>query len=199
LDRKRQTTRRLISSLGFCLVLLSLAGGCGRKQAEKEKAAARTPLVTIGEDQSVSSVPAWRAPLIEVTEANATALRKRAEAALKSGQLYGDTNDAEAAIPLYLALQKHAPQDARVRKGMHEALVALVEEGRDALVAIDGDPQELRHAHEVAAVAWKRSSTGSTARTRRRMPTSWARSRSMPGASVKRRKPPAPSPTSARR
>ena len=153
MDRKRQTTRRLTSSLGFCLVLLALVGGCGRKQADKEKAAARTPLVTIGEDQSVSSVPAWRAPVIEVTEANATALRKRAEAALKSGQLYGDANDAETAIPLYLALQKHAPQDARIRKGLREALVALMEEGRDALVAIDGDPQELRHAHEVAAVA----------------------------------------------
>lgn len=133
-------------------MLLVLAGGCGRKQ-EQEKAAARAPLVTIGEDQSVSSVPAWRAPAIEVTDANAKALRKRAEAALKSGHLYGDANDADAALPLYLALQKHAPKDANIRRGSREALLALLDEGRDALAAIDDDPQELRHAHEVAAVA----------------------------------------------
>ena len=133
-------------------MLLAFAGGCGRKQ-EQDKAAARTPLVTIGEDQSVSTVPAWRAPVIEVTDANAKALRKRAEAALKSGDLYGDANDADAAIPLYLALQKHAPQDTNIRRGSREALLALLDQGRDALVAIDTDPQELRHAHEVAAVA----------------------------------------------
>lgn len=153
MNRKRKTTRRLAWSLALGLMLLPLASGCGRKQADKEQAAARAPLVTIGEDQSVSPVPAWRAPDIEATDENATALRKRAEAALESGHLYGDATDVGAAIPLYLALQKHAPQDARIRKGAREALLALVDEGRDALAAIDDDPQELRHAHEVAAVA----------------------------------------------
>ena len=152
MNRKRQSTRRLTRSLRLCLVLVVFAGGCG-KQTEKEKAATRAPLVTIGEDQSVSPVPAWRAPVVEVTDANVTALRKRAETALEAGHLYGGASDVDAAIPLYLALQNHAPQDPGIRRKLREALLALVDEGRDALAAIDDDPQELRHAHEVAAVA----------------------------------------------
>lgn len=137
---------------GLCFALACLAG-CGRKQAEQDNTSARAPAVTIGEDQSVSPVPPWRAPAIEVTQDNAAALHKRAQAALAAGQLYERTDEGEPAIPLYLALQKHAPQDHRVRRGLREALLALVEEGRDALAAIDYDPQELRHAHEIAAVA----------------------------------------------
>jgi len=135
------------------LVLAAVVCGCGRKESEQEKSAERTPLVTIGEEQAVSPVPAWRAPAIEVTDANAAALRRRADAALKSGHLYGGAADVEAAIPLYLALQKHAPQDADIRRGLRQALLAVLEEGREALQAIDDDPQELHHAHEVAAVA----------------------------------------------
>lgn len=153
MNRKWQTTRQLTWRLGLCLVVLCGVAGCGRKQSGKDDAATRAPLVTIGEDQSVSPVPAWRAPSIEVTDANAASLRKRAEAAQKAGHLYGEDGDTEAAIPLYLALQKHAPQDARIRDGLRSALLALVDEGREALVAIDDDPLELRHAHEVAAVA----------------------------------------------
>jgi formylglycine-generating enzyme required for sulfatase activity len=137
----------------LCLVVLAGLGACGRRQAEADKAAIRTPLVTIGADQSVSPVPAWRAPTIDVTGDNVSALRRRADAALKSGHLYGGSDEGDAAIPLYLALQKHAPNDARAARALAEAVLALVDEGREALAAIDDDPQELRHAHEVAAVA----------------------------------------------
>jgi len=146
-----RTTRQWIWQAGLCLVLLGAMAGCGRKQAEKDRAAA-APLVTIGADQTVSPVPAWRAPVIEVTDATLAALRKRAEAALKAGHLYGG-DEAQAAIPLYLALNKHAPQDERIRQGLKDSVLALIDEGRAALAAIDTEPLELRHAHEVAAVA----------------------------------------------
>lgn len=139
-------------SLGLGLAL-TCAAGCGRRQAEEEKASAPEPLVTIGQDQSVSPVPAWRAPAIAVTDANATALRKQAAAALKAGHLYGGEQEAEAAIPLYLALQQYSPRNERIRDGLRESLLALLDEGRKALNAIDYDAQELRHAHEVGAVA----------------------------------------------
>jgi formylglycine-generating enzyme required for sulfatase activity len=148
----RQTIRQTTWRTALCLALLACIAACGRKQAEQE-GSARAPVITIGEDQLVSPVPPWRAPAIEVTDANAVALRKRAEAALKAAQLYGGVDESQAAIPLFLALQKHAPQDERIRRGLRESLLALIDEGRDALVAIDYDPQELRHAHEVAAVA----------------------------------------------
>lgn len=141
-----------------CLVALACNPGCERKRAVEDAAATRAPVVTIGAAQSVSPVAPWRAPDIEVTNANAAALRKRAAAALKQGYLFAREGDASAdpagaAIPLYLALQKHAPDDVRIRQGLADSLRALLEEGNDALVAIDVDALELRHAHEVAAVA----------------------------------------------
>ncbi|WP_455423540.1 SUMF1/EgtB/PvdO family nonheme iron enzyme [Agrilutibacter terrestris] len=144
---------RRACGIGACVALLAAMAACGRREKEADKAADRAPLVTIGADQSVSPVPAWQAPRVEVTAANAGALRKRAEAALKAGQLYGGTDPAAAAIPLFLALKQHAPDDARIARGLREAQLALVDEGREALAAIDEDPEELRHAHEVAAVA----------------------------------------------
>jgi formylglycine-generating enzyme required for sulfatase activity len=146
-----RTIRQRTWQVGLCLTLVGCVAGCGRKQAVKDRAVV-APLVTIGADQSVSPVPPWSAPVIEVTDATSAALRKRAEAALKAGHLYGG-DEAQAAIPLYLALNKHAPQDARIRQGLQDSLLALIDEGRMALVAIDIDPLELRHAHEVAAVA----------------------------------------------
>ena len=140
-----------IWQVGLCLALVGCVAGCGRKQAEKDRAVL-APLVTIGADQSVSPVPAWRAPAIEVTDSTTAALRKRAEVALKAGHLYGG-DEAKAAIPLYLALNMHVPQDERIRQGLKDSLLALIDEGRAALVAIDTEPLELRHAHEVAAVA----------------------------------------------
>ncbi len=139
-------------NLGLCFALLAMAA-CGREQAEDEKAVQRAPVVTIGEEQAVSSVPAWRPPAIEVTQANAAALLKSAEAALKAGELYGGDAEATTAIPLYLALKRHAPEDPRIARGLRQSLLALLQEGRDALAATNNEPDELRHAHEVAAVA----------------------------------------------
>ncbi|GAB3385607.1 SUMF1/EgtB/PvdO family nonheme iron enzyme [Lysobacter fragariae] len=133
----------------LCLVALVGVGACGRKEAAGP-ATDDAPLVTIGADVSVSPVPPWRAPRIEVDESNITDLRKRAAAALKQYRLYAD---ADSAIPLYLALVRHAPEDAAMRRGLTDSLGALLKEGREALAAIDDEPQELRHAHEVAAVA----------------------------------------------
>src|SRR5688572_27478839 len=69
-----QTIRQTTWRSALCLALACIAA-CGDKQAEQE-ASARAPVVTIGEDQLVSPVPPWRAPTIEITDANAVALRK---------------------------------------------------------------------------------------------------------------------------
>jgi formylglycine-generating enzyme required for sulfatase activity len=134
-----------------CIVVLALSAGCSRKPAApSDAAAARAPIVTISADQAVSPVPPWQAPAIEVTDANAAELRKQAAAALKADRLFEGPADA---IPLYLALRRHAPADDRVRAGLAESLRALLKQGDAALAGIDDDPVELRHAHEVAAVA----------------------------------------------
>lgn len=139
-----------------CLAALAAASGCQRDSAADPASASPAPLVTIGAEQSVSPVPPWHAPAIEVTDANKAELRRQAEGALEDGRLFAATEGhdaASAAIPLYLALRDHDPQDARVRRGLAASLRALLKEGDQALAAIDDDALELRHAHEVAAVA----------------------------------------------
>jgi formylglycine-generating enzyme required for sulfatase activity len=137
---------------GLAIVVLAVA--CTREagpgSTDRGKAGARSPAVTISADQAVSPVPAWIAPPVEVTAANADARKKEAAAALGSGRLF---DGADGAIPIYLALRAHAPQDATISEGFARALRALLVQGDDALAGIDADPQLLRRAHEVGAVA----------------------------------------------
>ncbi|WP_455423547.1 SUMF1/EgtB/PvdO family nonheme iron enzyme [Agrilutibacter solisilvae] len=129
------------------MLLLAACTPDGRKEKGGEL---DTGKVTIGADQSVSPVPPWRAPAIEVTQDNAAALRKQADAALAAGRLH---EDATAAIPLYLALSRYDPEDESVAQALTQALGALLDTGRQALVSMDHDRSQLRRAHEVAAVA----------------------------------------------
>lgn len=135
------------------LAVAVLLAACTREPstpATPNPAAGRTPIVTISADQAVSPVPAWRPPAIAVDDANAKALKSRADTALAAGQLYAD---AESAIPLYYALLQYAPNDVKVAAGFERALAMLIVQGDQALDGIDDDPLQLRGAHEAAAVA----------------------------------------------
>ncbi|RDZ28007.1 formylglycine-generating enzyme family protein [Lysobacter silvisoli] len=129
-----------------------LLAACSRDPAPAapDAAAVRAPIVTISADQAVSPVPPWQPPAIAVDAANERALRGRAEAALAQGRLY---DDAESAIPLYYALSRYAPNEARYAAGFERALALLLVQGDEALAGIDDDPLQLREAHEAAAVA----------------------------------------------
>ncbi|MFC3552164.1 SUMF1/EgtB/PvdO family nonheme iron enzyme [Lysobacter cavernae] len=135
------------------IAVVGLAAGCSREpsgvDAARDAGAARAPIVTISADQAVSPVPPWRPPAVEVTQANAGELKTRAETALAAGRLFGSADDA---IPLYLALRRHAPDDAAVQAGFARALAQLLAKGDTALAALDRDPLSLRRAHEIAAV-----------------------------------------------
>ncbi|WP_091635151.1 formylglycine-generating enzyme family protein [Lysobacter sp. cf310] len=138
---------------GLAVAVAVLLAACTREPstpATPNPAAGRTPIVTISADQAVSPVPAWRPPAIAVDDANAKALKSRADAALAAGQLYAD---ADSAIPLYYALLQYAPNDVKVAAGFERALAMLIVQGDQALDGIDDDPLQLRGAHEAAAVA----------------------------------------------
>jgi len=139
------------------ILIAVIAGGlavaCSRDPdaARTRDAAQRNgPSVTVSADQAFSPVPPWRAPDVVVEPDQAQALRKRAEQALAGGNLYADAN---AALPLYLALTHAMPADARLAKGLTDSVKALLAQGDAALAGIDADPSSLRHAHEIAAVA----------------------------------------------
>lgn len=137
------------------LAIVSLATACSREPGEASPAdapigGARSPMVTISADQAVSPVAPWVAPAVEVTAANAGEMKAKAATALKAGQVFAA---ADAAIPIYLALRAHAPDDASISEAFANSLRVLLVQGDDALDAIDGDPLSLRRAHEVGAVA----------------------------------------------
>ena len=108
------------------------------------------PIVSVRPDPQASPVPAWRAPEVEVDAANLAQRKQEAAAALEAGELFGEADDA---IPLYLALRDHAPDDAEVGTGLERALGAVLQHGDAALAAIDDDRGALRRAQEIAAVA----------------------------------------------
>ncbi|WP_250443450.1 formylglycine-generating enzyme family protein [Lysobacter enzymogenes] len=145
--RATHWTRTLILGLA-CAGLLC---GCGERERRADaQTAPRQPIVTVSADQAVSPVPPWRPPAVAVDEDNQAALRKRADAALKAGDLYAS---ADSAIPLYLALRAFAPADRAIAIGLDRAVALLLAEGDGALKRIDEEPLALRDAHRAAAVA----------------------------------------------
>lgn len=138
------------------MVATLLLAGCSREQGDGHGAGADRvakgprPVVTVSEDQAVSPVGPWRPPAVEVTDANAGTLKRQADKALADGQLYAD---AGGALPILLALAKHRPDDAAVADSLARATAALLAQGDAALAAIDTEPDSLREAHQVAAVA----------------------------------------------
>ena len=136
------------------LVIMLALGACsGESDPDKPEIRTATdeptPIVTISPDRKVSPVPAWRPPDVVVDPENLERTEQEAAAALEAGELFGDATDA---IPLYLALREHAPDDPGIEAGLERALGAVLEQGDRALAAIDEDRTSLRRAHEIAAV-----------------------------------------------
>ncbi len=105
--------------------------------------------VTVSGDDAIAERLTWRSPTIVLDAAGVPAARKRAAAALAEGRLY---EDADAAIPLYLALTAHDPNDAKAKAGLSRALVRLAKAGDEALAASGDEADALRRAHAVGAV-----------------------------------------------
>jgi hypothetical protein len=149
--------------IGLAAVLsLAFAVGCGREDgapADPAVAAAsdvgadsavRDGSVTISGDDRLAASLTWHAPEIVLAADDVALARRRAEQALATGRLH---EDAEAAIPLYLAVLAQVPDDAAATAGLQRAMARLLAEGREALALADDDPEALRRAQVAAAVA----------------------------------------------
>ncbi len=147
-------------ALAVCAVCFA---GCARDPADAEDAAveaaatvdevpaAGTGSVTISGDDSVAGSLTWRVPAVDLAEANVGDLRRRATAALTEGRLY---EDADAAIPIYLALSTRPEHSRFAEAGLRRALRSVLEEGDAALAGADaGEPDALDRARRAAAVA----------------------------------------------
>ena len=144
-----------VPTLAAMALVLALAG-CERAQdgtragPAQAPAGARAPSVTISGDQAIWPVPAWQPAPVTVDGTNARELRRQARAALREGRLY---EDAEAALPILLALRRQAPEDEAVAALFDDALDALLARGEDALAAAASTPDAAHTAFEIAAVA----------------------------------------------
>lgn len=153
--------------LGWALAVL-LAGGCQpdhgsvalEDQAEVAPATSaatgqgeagerRRGRVTIDGGEEAESASLWQPPLAQVAPGAVGQGRREAAAALARGHLY---EDAEAAIPLYLAVLEQKPEDRAASAGLQRAIAALQAHARRVLRRADEDVAALQEAHALIAV-----------------------------------------------
>lgn len=139
---------------GFLLLSILLLAACGQDDTVSASTGAETRLrrglVSISEDESPIYSLDWQVPRAEVdAEALPDALA-RARLATEQGRLY---QDADAAIPIYLAMLARVPDHQQARTGLAQARAALYEQGYAVLESSEADGVDLAHAHQIAAVA----------------------------------------------
>ena len=144
---------------GLTALLVLLLAACGASQdapapgqpapTDGQTGEGRASVTISGDDQLVEALT-WRIPPVELAAEGIGDARRRADEALGEGRLH---EDADAAIPLYLAILRLAPDDARARRGLDRALTALLRRGDEQLALAGEDDAALREAHALAAVA----------------------------------------------
>ena len=87
--------------------------------------------VTIADDDAAEDIQQWTPPRVDRQQRNQAQLRRAAEQAFARDHLY---EDAEAAIPLWLAVQEVDPDDRQARAGLQRARQRLLQQA-DALLA----------------------------------------------------------------
>lgn len=157
---KRLRVNTVVVTACAAVVLATvMLGGCARDDATGARDAAadgksgagdNRPSVTVSGDDRIARSLSWETPEVELDPDALAAERERAQAALAANHLY---EDAEAAIPLYLAILELAPDDAQAKAGLQQAMQALIVAGDAALVQAGDQIDALRSAHRIAAVA----------------------------------------------
>ncbi|MBP6797526.1 MAG: formylglycine-generating enzyme family protein [Luteimonas sp.] len=133
-----------------------LCAACSRDRAADATDAAgtaapdRTGNVTISGDDSLAGRLTWQVPAVIVDEAGAAEALRRADAALAGDRLF---EDADAAIPLYLALRALPASRRAAEAGLARALSRLLADGDRALHGAGDSGEALHRAGRVAAVA----------------------------------------------
>lgn len=158
MTRPAARVRARLFAIAFLVAVALLACSRGTpppaaKPSPAQRAQATYPnggRVTIHGDDRIAASLTWQPPAVVLAPGARAATLRRAAKALAAGRLY---DDADAAIPLYLALLRADPTDHDAVSGLQQALTALLAQGDAALAQADDDLDALRRAHQVAAVA----------------------------------------------
>ena len=131
-------------SSALCTALAVALAGCTppppvpADEAADERPAREPPAqapgqgtVTIADDDAAEDIQQWTPPRVDRQQRSQAQLRRAAEQAFARDHLY---EDAEAAIPLWLAVQEVDPDDRQARAGLHRARQRLLQQA-DALLA----------------------------------------------------------------
>ncbi|MDH5834137.1 SUMF1/EgtB/PvdO family nonheme iron enzyme [Luteimonas kalidii] len=154
---KKSVLRRAWIALAVCAVSVA---GCTRDPAAApdadgvpapvEQSEAGTGSVTISGDDRAAGSLTWQVPAVDLSDTDPQALRRRADEALADGRLH---EDADAAIPLYLALSTLPGHGRHAEAGLRRALQRVLQQGEASLAAAGEDAGALPRARRLAAVA----------------------------------------------
>jgi len=131
-------------SSALCTALAVALAGCTppppvpASGADEERPAQAEPAdapgqgtVTIADDDAAEDIQQWTPPRVDRQQRSQAQLRRAAGQAFARDHLY---EDADAAIPLWLAVQEEDPDDRQARDGLQRARQRLLQQA-DALLA----------------------------------------------------------------
>ena len=131
-------------SSALCTALAVALAGCTppppvpASGADEERPAQTQPAdapgqgtVTIADDDAAEDIQQWTPPRVDRQQRSQAQLRRAAGQAFARDHLY---EDADAAIPLWLAVQEEDPDDRQARDGLQRARQRLLQQA-DALLA----------------------------------------------------------------
>ena len=140
-----------------CALVAALGVACTRDRdpgAAGDPAGVARPApvgsVTISGDDAAAARLTWHAPAVDLAAASPAQLRGRAAEALAEGRLH---EDADAAVPIYLALSTLPEHSRAAADGLRRALRQLLARGDRALALAAEDDAALQQAAQLAAVA----------------------------------------------
>ncbi|MET4617412.1 formylglycine-generating enzyme required for sulfatase activity [Stenotrophomonas sp. 2619] len=121
------------------------------KPAARAQPAAAAPAarVTIGGEDAAETVQRWQPPAVEIADDGVAAARRQAAQAFEQGRLY---EDAQAAVPLWLALLQRDAKDRQAVAGLKRARQQLLEDANALLVRPLKQREAVAQASDMALV-----------------------------------------------
>ncbi|MCF7752350.1 SUMF1/EgtB/PvdO family nonheme iron enzyme [Bacillus subtilis subsp. subtilis] len=153
--------RTPVLSASLLAIVLATLAGCSAdapppapavaKPAARAEPAPTVPAaqVTIGGQDAAETVQRWQPPAVSIAEDGVAAARRQAAQAFEQGRLY---DDAQAAIPIWLALLQRDPKDRQALAGLKRARQRLLDESAVLLARPLKQREALAQASEMALV-----------------------------------------------
>lgn len=143
----------LLVALGACSADVPAPAPAAARSAVRAAAPAKPVVpaaqVTIGGEDAVETVQRWQPPIPQIAEDGVATARRQAAQAFEQSRLYAD---AEAAIPIWLALLQRDGKDRQALAGLKRARQRLLDEAAVLLARPLKQREALAQASEMALV-----------------------------------------------